>query len=459
MQITCYSGFSKELNSTKQPTSGTTVTVTLKEPTSVLSPIFIISGYNLAWNYIQWGNRYYYVDDIVIVHNNVAEYHCSSDPMATFKSDITSSSQFVTRSATASDPLVIDNAYPTKAGATVNSTNFTMTSGTSSPGTYIVGIINENAHGGVAYYTFGAGGSTFNSFLSYMFSDAWLSTDPDITKEIQKELINPFQYVVSCTWYPFSVAGDLESLIFGYWDSGLSAGLLSENDRLYVLHGSLTLPRHPQATSHGTYMNGGPFTRHLLDCYNFGQIPLDPAPFVSNAEVNIDVIVDLYAASAELRITNNTGTFEHRYNSNFGVDIQLSQVNQKMIQSAMGAVGGAAGGAALGASLGPVGAIAGGVLGLASGVASGLNNVFPQVQTAGNIGSKNAYIRTPFVESQFYSTPTIAPSLIGKPLMQQRTLSGLTGFVVCENVDLNTAASPQEKQTIVSYMTSGFFIE
>ena len=459
MQITCFSGFSKELNSTKQPSSGTTITVTLKEPTSVLNPVFVISGYNLSWNYIQWGARYYYVDDIVIVHNNVAEYHCSSDPMATFKSDITSSSQFVTRSATTNDPLVVDSAYPTKAGSAVDTENFTMTQGTSSPGTYVIGIINEKAHGGVAYYSFGANGTGFSSFLSYMFSDAWLSQDPDISVEIQKELINPFQYVVSCVWYPFSVAGDLDDLYFGYWDSRLDAGLISESDRQYVLHGSLSLPRHPQATSNGAYMNGAPFTRYLLDCYTFGQIPLDPAPFVSSPSVNIDVIVDLFAGNAELRITNSTGTFEHRYNSNFGVDIQLSQVNQKMIQSSLGTIAGAGGGAAVGAALGPLGAVAGGVLGLASGVASSLNNVFPQVQTAGSMGSKNAYIRTPFVEAQFYSTPTIAPALIGKPLMQQRSLSGLSGFTVCENVDLDTTASPQEKRQIVDYMTTGFFIE
>lgn len=459
MQITCYSGFSKELNSTKQPTGGTSVNVTLKEPTSVINPIFIISGYNLAWNYIQWGARYYYVDDVVIVHNNVAEYHCSSDPMATFKSDITSSSQFVTRSATTNDPLMIDSAYPTKAGATVDTENFTMTQGTSSSGTYVIGVINEKAHGGVAYYSFGANGTGFSSFLSYMFSDAWLSDDPDISVEIQKELINPFQYVVSCVWYPFSVAGDLDDLYFGYWDSGLDAGLISESDRQYLLHGSLSLPRHPQATANGAYMNGAPFTRYLLDCYTFGQIPLDPAPFVSSPSVNIDVIVDLFAGNAELRITNSTGTFEHRYNSNFGVDIQLSQVNQKMIQSSLGAIAGAGGGAAVGAALGPLGAVAGGVLGLASGVASSLNNVFPQVQTAGSMGSKNAYIRTPFVESQFYSTPTIAPALIGRPLMQQRSLSGLSGFTVCEHVDLDTTASPQEKRQIVDYMTTGFFIE
>lgn len=458
MQITAFSGFSKRINSTKRPTGGTSIDVALKTPCSVMTPTFRISGFNLAWDYIEWGSRYYYVDDITIETNDIALYHCKLDTLATFRADILGSTQYVTRSASAYDPLVIDKAYPTLADAHVDSNNFSMSASTG-VGTYVVGIINDLAHGGVSYYTFGAGGSGFSSFLQYMFSDAWLSDDPDISVEIQKELINPFQYVVSCNWFPFSIAGNLASVKFGYWTSGLSAGLLSESQRLFSTTGTVTLPRHPQATTHGTYMNGAPYTRHTIDVYSFGQIPLDPAPFVSNAGLTIDVIVDLFAASAELRITNSGGTFEKRYHSDFGVPIQLSQVNQKMIQSAMGVVAGAGAGAAAGAALTPVGAIVGGVLGAVAGVGSGVNNLFPQVQTAGSMGSKNAFIRTPFVQSEFYYCPSTAPAIIGRPLMAARTLSGLAGYTICENVDLNTNASPDEKAEIIQYMSNGFFIE
>lgn len=459
MQILVYSGFSKRINSTKQPTGGTQIDVALKTPCSVMSPTFRISGFNLSWDYISWGSRYYYVDDITIETNDIALYHCKLDTLATFRSDILSSSQYVIRSASAVNLLALDSAYPTLAGASVTSDNFTMNQSTG-VGTYIVGIINEDARGGVAYYTFGAGGTNFKNFVTYMFSDAWLSDDADISIEIQKELINPFQYVVSCVWYPFTVAGDLTTIKFGYWDSGIRAGLLSESDRLFVITGTLNLPRHPQTTSHGTYMNGAPYTRYTIDCYSFGQIPLDPMPFVLSGGLTINVIVDLFAASAELRITNAGGTFEKRIHSDFGVPIQLSQVNQKMIQSAMGVVGGFGAGAAAGASvLGGVGAVVGGVLGAVAGVGSSMNSLFPQVQTAGGIGSKNAYIRTPFVQSEFYNCPSTAPSIMGRPLMEQRTLSTLAGFTVCENVDLNTNASPDEKAEIISYMSNGFFIE
>lgn len=459
MQITLYSGFSKRLNSLKVPTGGTVKDVVLKAPTSEMRPVFVIDGFDLSWNYIAWGTTYYYVDDIVILNNSHAEYHCEKDILATFRGDILASSQLVTRSASAYDAHVIDGAYPTLAGATTDAANFTMSESTSGAGTYVVGVVNEDARGGVAYYTFGAGGSNFSNFVSYMFSDAWLSDDPNISAEIQKELINPFQYVVSCVWYPFSIAGDGTHVKFGYWDSGVTAGLLSESDRLHVISGSLSLPRHPQATANGVYMNSGPFTRYLLDCYTFGQIPIDPAPFVDNASISIDVIVDVFAAAAELRITNNGGTYEHRYNSDFGVTIPLSQLNEKAIQSAVGVIGATGAGVTAGAMLGPLGAIAGGILGVAGGVMSSINNIFPQVQTQGGIGSKNAYTRTPFVQCEFYRTPTLSPASIGRPLMETRTLSTLSGFTMCETVNLNTTACPQEKRTIIEFMKSGFYIE
>ena len=65
MVIEAYSGFTKKPNSTKQPSgSGTQLDVRLKENCSVLNPIFIVNGYNLSHNYIKWGSRYYFIDDI-----------------------------------------------------------------------------------------------------------------------------------------------------------------------------------------------------------------------------------------------------------------------------------------------------------------------------------------------------------------------------------------------------------
>jgi hypothetical protein len=87
--ITTYS-FSKKQNSTKVPTSSGTVhnTVLLKDPTSLIRPVFKLQGFNRTDNYVQWDSRYYFIDDIVQLTNDIAEYHCSVDALASWKTGI-----------------------------------------------------------------------------------------------------------------------------------------------------------------------------------------------------------------------------------------------------------------------------------------------------------------------------------------------------------------------------------
>ena len=116
MEIKAFSGFSKKHNSTKQPSgSGKTLSVKLKENTSVLYPHFFINDYSFSYNNIQWGSRYYFVDDIISISHGMAEYVCSFDALATFKEAIGSSVQYVLRSASSYNLSIIDGKYPTYA--------------------------------------------------------------------------------------------------------------------------------------------------------------------------------------------------------------------------------------------------------------------------------------------------------------------------------------------------------
>lgn len=456
--ITFYSGFSKRHNSTKRPTGGSDVNVLLKNPCSIMTPSFTVNGFNTAWNYFKWGERYYYITDVVIEHNDIATIHGELDVLATFRNDILSSSQLVTRNANTYQPYLTDNKYPAlNRAVTGRQLVSTWDSPINQTGTYVVGLVNGNAHGGVSYYTFGAGGTNFKALMSKLFGGDWLDpSDDDISLEIQKELINPFQYVASCMWFPLSIAGDLETNIpFGYWDSGVDAGHLYDDDRVIVLESTSTLPRHPQQTTHGIGMNGSPYSRYTLDCWCFGQIPIDPMPFVQNNAIGFRIEVDVFTGQAVLYVTNSRGDTVAKANGNFGATVQLSQVVQPVLAPIMSAVG-AAGSMIAGMVTGNV---AGGTIGAVSGVADAVKGAMPQMQTSGVTGSKIAFTRTPQITAQFYELPTLAPSKVGRPLVEERTLSTLSGFTVCENVDLDTNASPDETSQILDYMTKGFFIE
>ena len=81
----------KRMNSTKQTfTASHSLSCRLKEPTGMVNPTFIVSGLTKGslYNYCSFEGRYYWIDNIVYLTNNVEEVHCHLDPLATYKSSI-----------------------------------------------------------------------------------------------------------------------------------------------------------------------------------------------------------------------------------------------------------------------------------------------------------------------------------------------------------------------------------
>lgn len=448
LTITVYSGFSKRINSTKRPSGGTNIDVLLKHPTSVIKPTFIISGFNTSWNYIGWGNRYYFVEDIIILSNTQAEYICSLDVLATYKDVIGSSSQFVVRSSASSNGNIIDTKYPTEANPVglqqwlPNLESDMYQTG----GGYVVGTISNDSESGVSYYLLGY--SEFRRFLNYLFGGSFLNAS-DITSELQKELVNPFQYIASCMWFPFldGSAGHWSNNVkFGYWTSDATALLLDESSREYRQADTIDLNVHPQAAARGNFLNAAPFTRRTLEVYGFGQIPLDTSFFVQNKSATIMVKVDKFTGIGELTVESIGGTVL-KTQAQCGVPIKISQVTSPVIAPVVQAIGAVADIAS------------GNYLGAVKGVGNAITSVMPQVQTSGFMGSKIDYAHAPRVVSQFYYISDEDNATIGRPLCAVRTISSLGGYIECENVDIDSVGTSAEKRSIIEFMENGFFYE
>lgn len=88
---------SKRINSTSQTFSGTSCSCILKEPCSMQRPVFRVQGLSKGslYNYCSFEGRYYWVDDIVYVTNNIQDVYCHLDPLATYKSAITNTYGFI----------------------------------------------------------------------------------------------------------------------------------------------------------------------------------------------------------------------------------------------------------------------------------------------------------------------------------------------------------------------------
>lgn len=457
MQITLYSGFSKENNSTKIPSGGTVVNCVLKEETSLIKPVFILQAGNFSTNYVKWNNRYYFVDDVVSIRNDAVELHCVVDPLASWKSEIGSSSQYVTRSASDYDQGLIDSLYPARVFETITDTELDLGfSDSAASDNYVVGVINAagSASGGITYYKMDA--LQVAQFIHFLYGGTWLDAPAtEVSLELQKELVNPFQYIASIQSFPFSVASDgTDTIKFGYWDSGISAGTISKSARYKnAIVGSI-LPDHPQASTRGIYMNASPYTRRILHCYGFGDILLDSIDFIHSSAITLSLQVDLFNGTGKLEISNNGDTTLHQtLYGQIGISIPISQVSshtggnpvsqimqdlkagyvnlQARIQSA-------ASGAAIGDAV------------------SGLQ---PVVQSQGSQGSGVYYTHKPHVTSKFMNLVAIDAERNGRPLMQTRNISSLSGYVQVENPDVNIPATEYERSEIMSYMQSGFYYE
>lgn len=468
MQITIFSGFSKEHNSTKQPSGGTVVNCYLKDDTSLINPVFILDSANFSVNYVQWGSRYYFVDDVVSVRNSTVELHCSVDALASWKSAIGSSSQYVTRSASQYDEGIIDNLYPARVMETVSDTVIDLNmSADQAKTTFVVGIINKMAEssGGIMYYLFTP--NMFATLLQYMFGGNWLDAPLDeISIELQKELVNPFQYIVSVQAFPYDLFDSnlpVAHVAFGYWElqPTMATYYLTPEYRYLQIISSVELPSHPQAGSRGIYLNASPYTRRTLHCFGFGSIPLDPINFIHNNRITLHLSVDKFNGVGKLEISNtgDTDTYQTLFGE-IGIPIPISQITSNL----MGAVG-----AVLSVPLGMAGAgLAGisgstkailGSTGALSGVGNAVESLMPSIQSSGTVGSGVYYLHRPHVTSQFMNLVPIDVARNGRPLMQTKTINTLSGFILVENPDVDIPGTTQEKDIISNYMRTGFYYE
>lgn len=458
MNITCYSGFKKEINSTKQPTGGTAKTVVLKEPTSVLSPTFIIEGYDLSWNYIVWGSRYYFVDDIVIVHNNIAEYHCSTDVMATYKSDIGSSTQYVLRSASAYNGNIIDTFYPIEAIQQEIKTESSQDPGWSrniSSGQFVLGVMGKSSSpngGAVTYYAISDSGMA--TITDYLLDEANYSGVAEISADLLKCVFNPLEYIVSCMWFPFNIHTlSSQTIEVGWWDiTGVSCYKIS--DPVYTRNLAFSIPKHPQASSRGNYLNMSPFARYVCNAGPWGIIPVDDSYIIGEDSLSYQITVDLYTGSGRLsQVCSDVLAYSNDHVAQIGVPIQLGQnmLNQGAISGLLDA------GTELtqGFLTGGGGHIFGGTRTAISSALSLSRPVSSSIGSNGTIAFNTSFA----LVGEFMLVVNDSVIKNGRPLCSPRQISTLSGFVQVHNADVNISGSPAEKESIIGFMENGFYYE
>lgn len=463
LSVTLYT-FSKRLNSTKIPPSaeGLTVKAVLKDNTSIIRPelevVENVTTYNYA--YIPSFSRYYFVQD-VIWEKGIWRIVLSEDVLATYKTVIGGTTAYILRSATFQDPTIIDSLYPTVVGVENASTvgSWDWVNPDLDKGTYVVGLVNNNdtVAGGVAYYALT--GAEMAAFRAYMLGSiqSW-DQITDFAGDVAKAFIDPFQYVVSCLWFPVPVPAEegATPLGFGFWSTPELTGhkLISTTSTQTL---TLKRPKRPH-NEDLVYLRHPPFAEYYAVADPWGVIPLDGNKIID--DVLFTATFDFVTGKGILRIESKVGEDTQNYRllyegqAQVGVTIQLSNVTfnyEKQYSGLSGALSTAWNGLVSGLA----GAFSG------AGIASSMEAGNSILNTTGTNSGMAAIGLGHFValKANYFSQVAYDKADNGSPLCQHRKISDCTGFVKVENGAINFSATELEKKMVKEYLEGGFYYE
>lgn len=463
LSVTLYT-FSKRLNSTKNPPAegGFTVQAVLKDNTSIIRPelevVENVTTYNYA--YIPAFSRYYFVQD-VIWEKGIWRIVLSEDVLATYKTVIGATNAYILRCATFQDPTIIDSLYPTVVGVENTTTigSWDWVNPDLDKGTYVVGLVNNNdtVAGGVAYYALT--GAEMAAFRAYMLGSiqSW-DQITDFAGDVAKAFIDPFQYVVSCLWFPVPVPAEEATtpLGFGFWSTPTLTGhkLISTTSTQTL---TLKRPKRPH-NEDLVYLRYPPFAEYYAVADPWGVIPLDGNKIVD--DVLFTATFDFVTGKGILRIESKVGEDNQNYRllyegqAQVGVTIQLSNVTfnyEKQYSGLSGALSTAWNGLVSG--------IAGAFSG--AGIASSMEASNSILNTTGTNSGMAAIGLGHFValKANYFSQVTFDKADNGSPLCQHRKISDCTGYVKVENGAINFSATEPEKKMVKEFLEGGFYYE
>lgn len=485
MSHTIYLGsVSKKRNSTKQPSLTTTVDIVLKTPTSLHTPTFTVNVASFPWNYFKWDDRYYFVTDVTCVHYGFFQVTGVIDALATFKSYILASTQYVSYSSLHGDTWLPDTRIPIKRNAIIskNTANLDFPSST---GAYILSVVGQS---GVDTYT------VSRSAISSIIADLqnWCDTDvqalidnidptsPETAiaslAEINAQVGlvgNSYEIAVqcirSCHWVPFSdtlISGSGATIYLGEYNTHQSGNKVIQRVSGNV---SVSIPWH-FSDWRRTYSE-------KLYLY---------LPFVGVTSLNADELVNLSSITIKYSLSASDGQVCYEvkagdhiigtYGGNCKMEIpiginqaaSLGDIATTLMQGAEKVVASGVKTAELSGQLNAVGAVGAGAQTGFNAVAMMYNTanvaLSTNLTTIGGIGGGagaglDLSAAVISVAHDTVVTPAQMVATMGQPTMKPVTLSNLSGYCQCANAHVAAPAEAQELDEIDMYLNSGFYIE
>lgn len=487
---TIYMGaISKRRNSTLQPTLSTTYDCILKQPTSIDNPTFIIqaSDFNMSMNYAKWENTYYFVEAIKSVRNDVWEVSCVIDVLATYKSYILDSTQYVSYSASYGSSIWLpDTRIPALKSATVDHRTTTMNFVFNANGFYVLSVVGKD---GAATYMVDT--ATIKKLLDNVsqwtedFTTAIQGNTPHQGAQTTEELLDNLNSILSqtgvlgnsyldapacirsCIWVPF-FASDFtdgsDDLYLGQYPVGYPNPISAFKCKTTPVYKETTVnipwqfSDFRRATNEEIYL--------YIPLVGMVNIPSDEV--INESALTIETSCTASDGSVCYRIKAGNqiiGTYGANCAANYPIGISQQASLGEMVNSVIS-----------GASKMTSAAVHGGLFGkggkVASTLAAGVGATYETISLAnsrhnsciggigGGAGAGLSLSVTCFsVAHPSVVAPTDMAQTMGLPVMQPKVLSTLTGYCQCANAHVAAPAMAGELDAIDMYLNSGFYIE
>lgn len=465
MQATFYQ-FAKRTNSTKRPSGGQEFGIDLKAPCNIINPEIKIAsqsdptGYNYC--YLPTFSRYYWVKNWTY-SAGLWTASLIVDTLASYREQIGNSTEYVARSSATYDGTISDGLYP--ATAKVQSVTTAFQGGfaeTISGGFFVIGFIAKaaNSIGAVTYVVMTPGNA--KKLSAKLLTDvSYLSIDnAEISDSLTKILFNPYQYIVSCNYFPFSIAEItahlplVSSVDVGWWSVNIPCWILGADNNNLTKSVRVGIPKHPQAASRGGYCNASPYTDYTIFLQPFGVIPLDASKLWGATTLSIQYTVDLFTGDSILRMFTDTNQLVHETTAKLGVSIQLSNItfdipSGGLLQTGIAAAFGGLQAALTGGSFSDVG----------NGILNAAQATNADVASKGATGSTIAFDSVPYMVARFKILVDDNNEDHGRPLCKRVQLSTIPGFIMVDDPDIALNATAAEIDSVKSYLKNGFFYE
>ena len=502
--VTFYS-FSKKSNSTSRPSGGAAFDCTIKTDSSVVQPRIELNyaGNPSGWNYcyIQHYGRYYYITDWTYTPG-LWVASCQTDVLASYKTEIGSTSLYVLRSSAEYDGNILDTMYPPKLPTTASRSRQTLTQWAEdiSHGRFILGISATSAPqmGSVTYFALNLNEMT--SLMSYLYGDAldtatgalhqtidtYINEDGVEIAEVKSKVdiadyqarfnTNPIQYITSCMWVPYPAPrGASQTLTFGFLETNLTLSRLDAYGHNF--HNEYQLAQHPKAATRGAYLNQAPYTTRVLNSTVFGDIELSTADMGSSNDIFTNVVLDFISGEGYLQVgvlTDGSDISKSHIlavrRAQVGVPINISQLLQDRTGAAavtansMASIITSAVGAGIGIASGNVVGALSGVGGLLTSGISAIDSIAkartPRISSSGSNGGLITDFMMDFViYSSFFDIPDEDNEHRGRPLMKKRTPASLGGYMLISDGDVPIPGTSGEQAEIRAALEAGFFYE